>query len=98
MRIVLAFLVLGWVVNLIFGLATRDSASITFSVVYLMACIYGLFARGMLLGLAGWVTIGIGVETLFLVGSHTYVPALPLLVVLFWSGLAIFAGNLFRSD
>jgi hypothetical protein len=98
MRIVLAFLVLGWLVNLIFALATHDPASVIFSVLYLGACIYGLFARGILLGLIGWVSIGIGLEALFLLGSHTNVPALTLLLVLFWSGLAILAGNLFRSD
>ena len=38
MRILLAFLVMGWVVNLIFALAAHDPLGITFGVIYLGAC------------------------------------------------------------
>jgi hypothetical protein len=50
------------------------------------------------LGIVAWVVIGIGLEILFLAASRQHVPALVLFPVLFWSALAILAGNLFRSD
>jgi len=98
MRIVLAFVVMGWVVNLVIALASRDASAIGFCLFYLVACVYGLFLRGLALGIVAWVVIGIGLEILFLAASHQHVPALVLLPVLFWSALAILAGNLFRSD
>ena len=98
MRIVLAFLVMWWVFNLILALVDRDSLGIGLGVLYLSACVYGLFVRGLLPGLICWIVIGVGLETLFLLGAHSSVPAITLIAVLFWSGLAILAGNLFRSE
>jgi len=98
MRIVLAFLVMGWVVNLIFALVSREPFSIGVGVLYLAACAYGLFVRGPLAGLICWVAIGIGLEALFRFAAHTDVPAITLFGVLFWSGLAILAGNLFVRE
>ena len=98
MRIVLAILVMWWVVNLIVAMASRDPLSIGFGVLYLSACVYGLFARGVVLGLIAWIVIAIGLEALFLSTLHQHVPGLILGSVLFWSGLALIAGNLFRRD
>jgi hypothetical protein len=98
MRIVLAFLVMGWVVNLIFALASHEPFTIGVAVLYLAACAYGVFVRGVLAGFVGWVAIGVGLEALFLFAAHTHVPAVTLLSVLFFSALAIFAGNLFRNE
>lgn len=98
MKVVLAILVMWWVVNLIFAMATRDSGGIGLGVLYLSACAYGLFARGIVLGLIAWIAIAIGLESLFLVTMHQHVPGLLLGGVLFWSGLALLAGNLFRRE
>jgi len=98
MRIVLAILVMWWVFNLIFALVTHDPVGIGLGVLYLTACVYGLFARGIVLGLIAWIAIAIGLETLFLKTQHQHVPFLLLAGVLFWSGLALLAGNLFRRE
>jgi hypothetical protein len=97
-RIVLAVLVMWWVVNLIMALSSSDVLQVGFGVLYLAAVVYGLFLRGLLAGVIGWLAIGIGIELVFLYAYHVHVPALPLLIALFWSGLAILAGNLFRSE
>jgi hypothetical protein len=98
MRIVLAVLVMWWVVNLIFAMATRDPLGIGLGVLYLSACAYGLFVRGIVLGLIAWIAIAIGLEALFFMTLHQHVPGLLLGGVLFWSGLALLAGNLFRRE
>lgn len=98
MRIVLAVLVMWWVFNLIFAMVNRDALGIGLGVLYLSACVYGLFARGFLLGLIAWIVIAIGLEALFLKSMHQHVPFLVLAGVLFWSGLALLAGNLFRRE
>lgn len=98
MRVLLAFLVMWWIVNLIMAMADRNALAIFFGILYLAACAYGLLARGWFLGLFGWIAIGIGIEAFVYLGSHQHVPATTLLVVLFWCGLAIFAGNRFRSE
>ena len=98
MRVVLAFLVMGWMVNLIFALASHDALAIAVAIIYLGACAYGVFVRGVLAGLICWIGIGIGVEVLAMLIAHAYVPAVTLLIVLFWSALAIFAGNLFSRE
>jgi hypothetical protein len=98
MRVILAFLVMGWVGGLVYAMASGETASIMFYVLYLLACVYGVFLRGLALGMVACVFIGIGLEALFLVGSSGHVPPLVLLPVLFWSALAIFAGDLFRAE
>jgi hypothetical protein len=98
MRIILAILVMWWVVNLTVALSNGDAIQIGIGVLYLAACVYGLFLRGWLAGVIGWIAIGAGIELVFLTLYHMHVPALALASVLFWSGLAILAGNLFRSD
>jgi hypothetical protein len=98
MRIVLAMLVMWWVVNVIFAMATHDGFGIGFNILYLTACVYGLFLRGPVLGLVAWIAIGVGLEGLFILGSRSHAPVMILLPVLFWSALAILAGNLFRAE
>lgn len=98
MRIILAILVMWWVVNLIMAMASGDGLNIAIGVLYLAAVGYGLFVRGLFAGLIAWIAIGLGLEGLFVFLYHMHVPALALLGVLFWSGLAITAGNLFRSE
>jgi hypothetical protein len=97
-RIILAFLVMGWVVNLIFALASHEPFSIGVAFVYLAACAYGVFFRGLLAGFICWIAIGLGLEGLFRIGTHTHVPAITLFGVLFWSGIAILAGNVFTRE
>lgn len=98
MRVVLALLVMGWVINLIFALSKGDAWSIGFAVLYLLACVYGLFLRGLAQGIVAWMAIGIGLEVLFVVEFHQHVPALMLGAALFFSAIAIFAGNMFRAE
>ena len=98
MRVILALLVMGWVINLILALSSRDPWAIGFSVLYLSACGYGLFLRGLAQGVFAWLAIGIGLEALFIMEFHQHVPGLTLLSALFFSALAIFAGNKFRAE
>jgi hypothetical protein len=98
MRVVLAFLVMGWVINLIFAMASHEPVSIGVALLYLAACAYGVFLPGLMAAIVAWMVIGIGFEAVFIFAFKTYAPAISLVAVLFWSGLAIFAGNLFRRE
>ena len=98
MRVILALMVMWWIVNLIVSMAEHDTVGIGAGVLYLAAVAFGVFVQGAAAGLLAWIAIGIGVEAVFYLAFHTHVPGFTLAAVLFWSALAILAGNLFRSE
>jgi hypothetical protein len=98
MRTIFAFLVAGWVANLVFALISKDYASIALAVLNLGACGFGVVARGMISGTVGWLSIWIGGNLVIARVFHLPVSEGFVAISMVTIAFAVFVGNRLASD